>query len=157
MINLLSGQANSQELQEDRNSERIEQFKDALLAIQNQVCKLQWDLDSKEDYINCLEKEISIQNEELDPLRSEISNLKEQLEKTIQDSINQENYIDYLENRLAIFQDEIDYFFYKIEKLYIENNFHNMAQQPGSPRLTLSENQAMIQNNRIQKEIDNIR
>jgi len=98
MINLLSGQAKSQGLQEDRDSERIEQFKDALLAIQDWVCKLQWDLDSKEDYINYLEKEISIRNEELDPLRSEISNLKEQLEKTIQDSINQENYIDYLKN-----------------------------------------------------------
>src|SRR6185437_12163516 len=96
MVNLLSGQADSQGLQEDRDSERIEQFKDALLAIQDQVCKLQWDLNSKKDYINYLEKEISIQNEELDPLKSEISNLKEQLEKTIQDSINQENYIDYL-------------------------------------------------------------
>ena len=83
MINLLSGQANSQGLQEDRDSERIEQFKDALLAIQDWVCKLQWDLDSKENYINYLEKEISIRNEELDPLRSEISNLKEQLEKMI--------------------------------------------------------------------------
>ena len=104
MINLLSGQADSQGLQEDRDSKRIEQFKDALLAIQDRICKLQWDLDSKEDYINYLEKEISIRNEELDPLRSEISNLKEQLEKTIKDSINQENYIDYLENRLTIFR-----------------------------------------------------
>src|SRR6185437_4056064 len=140
MINLLSGQAKSQGLQEDRDSERIEQFKDALLAIQDRVCKLQWDLDSKEDYINYLEKEISIWNEELNPLRLEISNLKEQLEKTIQNSINQENYIDYLENRLAIFQDEIDYFSHKLEKLYIENNFPNMAQQPESTRLTLLEN-----------------
>ncbi|CAG8453004.1 14749_t:CDS:1 [Cetraspora pellucida] len=32
-----------------------------------------------------------------------------------------------------------------------------MAQQPGSPRLSLPENQAMIQNNRIQQEINNIR
>ena len=60
MINLLSGQANSQGLQKDRDSERIEQFKDALLAIQDWVCKLQWDLDSKEDYINYLKKEILI-------------------------------------------------------------------------------------------------
>ena len=32
-----------------------------------------------------------------------------------------------------------------------------MAQPPGSPRLSLPENQATIQNNRIQREIDNIR
>ena len=32
-----------------------------------------------------------------------------------------------------------------------------MAQQPVSPRLTLPKNQATIQNNRIQREIDNIR
>jgi hypothetical protein len=41
MINLLSGQADSQGLQEDRDSERIEQFKDALLAIKDRVSKLQ--------------------------------------------------------------------------------------------------------------------
>ena len=138
--------------------ERIKKFKSALLAIQDRVCKLQWDLDSKEDYINYLEKEITIRNEELDPLRLEISNLKEQLEKTLQDSINQGNYIDYLEKRLAIFQDEIDRFSCKLEKLYIENNFQDMAQQPGSSRtLSLPENQATIQNNRIRREIDNIR
>ena len=95
--------------------ERIKKFKSALLAIQNRVCKLQWDLDSKENYINYLEKEITIRNEELDPLRLKISNLKEQLEKTLQDSINQGNYIDYLEKRLAIFQDEIDRFSCQLE------------------------------------------
>ncbi|CAG8481687.1 3604_t:CDS:2 [Cetraspora pellucida] len=32
-----------------------------------------------------------------------------------------------------------------------------MAQQPESPRLSLPKNQAMIQNHRIQREVDNIR
>ena len=160
--------------------ERIEKFKSALLSIQNRVCKLQQDLVSKEDYINYLEKEIIIRDKDLDPLRLEISNLKKQLEKTIQDSINQENYIDYLEKWLAFFQDEIDCFSRKLEKLYIENTknlilpteYNNnisgfeqelregrdMDQQPGSPRtLSLPENQATIQNNRIRREIDNIR
>src|SRR5260363_87700 len=102
--------------------ERIEQFKDALLAILDRVCKLQQDLVSKEDYINYLEKEIIIRDEDLDPLKLEISNFKEQLEKTIQDSINQGNYIDYLEKRLAIFQDEIDKLNEKILVLYKNSN-----------------------------------
>ena len=94
-------------------------------------------------------------------MRLEISNLKEQLEKTLQNSINQENYIDYLEKRLAIFQNEIDKLNEKILVLYrsersLRSN-NNMAQQPGSPRLSLPENQATIQNNRIQREINNIR
>src|SRR5260363_429084 len=117
-------------LLENISSSKINQFKSILLAIQDRVCKLQQDLVTKEDYINYLEKEISIWDEELDPLRSEISNLKEQLEKTLQNSINQENYIDYLEKRLAIFQDEIDKLNEKILVLY--NNI-DMAQPPGSP------------------------
>ena len=134
--------------------ERIKKFKGALLAIQDRDYKLQQDLLSKEDYINYLEKEIIIRDEDLDPLRLEISNLKKQLEKTIQDSINQENYIDYLEKQLAIFQNEID----KLnEKILVLNNNIDMAQLPGSPRLSLPENQATIQNNRIQREINNIR
>ena len=142
-------------------SEKIKQFKGALLVIQDRVSKLQQDLVLKEDYIKYLEKEILIRDEDLDPLRLEISNLKEQLEKMLQNSINQENYIDYLEKRLAIFQNEIDKLNEKILVLYrsersLRSN-NNMAQQPGSPRLSLPENQATIQNNRIQREINNIR
>ena len=48
--------------------ERINQFKSALLAIQNWVSKLQQDLDLKEDYFKYLEKKILARNEELDPL-----------------------------------------------------------------------------------------
>ncbi|CAG8823878.1 4911_t:CDS:2, partial [Cetraspora pellucida] len=69
------------------------------------------------------------------------------LEKMLQNSINQENYIDYLEKQLAIFQNEIDKLNKKIIDLYSFSN--TIAQPPGSPRLSLSENQAMIQNNRI--------
>src|SRR6185437_810295 len=136
-------------------SDRIKQFKSDLLAIQNWVCKLQQDLVSKEDYINYLEKEISIWDEELGPLRSEISNLIKQLENIFKESEKQENYIDYLEKRLAIFQNEIDKLNEKILDLYSFSN--TMAQPPGSPRLSLPENQATIQNNRIQREINNIR
>src|SRR5260364_412558 len=109
---------------------RIEQFKDALLAIQDRVCKLQQDLVSKEDYINYLEKEILIRDKDLDPLRLEISNLKEKLEKALQNSESQEKYIDYIEKRLAIFQDKIDKLNEKNLVLY--NNI-DMAQPPGSP------------------------
>ena len=84
MITLMSGF--KQELWKGRNSKRINQFKGNLLAIQNQVCKLQQDLDSKEDYINYPEKEISIRDKELDPLRLEIFYLKEKLEKIIENS-----------------------------------------------------------------------
>ena len=136
-------------------SEKIKQFKGALLVIQDQVSKLQQNLVLKEDYIKYLEKEILIRDKELDPLRLEISNLKEQLEKVLQNSINQENYIDYLEKWLAIFQNEIDKLNEKIFDLYSFSN--TMAQSPGSPRLSLPENQATIQNNRIQREINNIR
>ena len=114
--------------------DRIKQFKSDLLAIQNRVCKLQQDLDSKEDYINYLEKEISIWNKELDPLRLEISYLKEKLEKVIEDSKNQENYIDYIEKWLVIFQDEIGKLNEKILVLYKNSNDSiEMDQQPGSP------------------------
>ena len=41
-------------------SERIKQFKGALLVIQDRVSKLQQDLVLKEDYIKYLEKEILI-------------------------------------------------------------------------------------------------
>ena len=110
--------------------ERIEQFKGALLAIQDRVSKFQQDLISKENYINYLEKEILICDKDLDPLRLEISNLKEKLEKAPQNSESQEKYIDYIEKRLAIFQDEIDKLNEKILALY--NNI-DMAQPPGSP------------------------
>jgi len=82
-------------------SDRMDQFKSALFAIQSRVSKLQQDLDLKEDYIKYLEKEILIRDEELDPLRLEISNLKEQLKKALQNSKNQENYINYLEQLLV--------------------------------------------------------
>ena len=56
-------------LQERGDSKRIKQFKGNLLTIQDRVCKSQQDLVTKEDYINYLEKEISIRDKELDPLR----------------------------------------------------------------------------------------
>src|SRR5260364_350555 len=137
-------------LLENISSNKINQFKSVLLAIQDQVCKLQQDLVTKENYINYLEKEISIRDEEQGPLRSEISNLIKQLENVFKESEKQEIYIDYLEKRLAIFQDEIDKLNKKILVLY--KNFNEtieMAQPPGSSRtLSLPENQATIQNNR---------
>ncbi|RIB07773.1 hypothetical protein C2G38_2252421 [Gigaspora rosea] len=87
----------------------------------------------------------------------EISDIKEQLEKALRDSESRENYVDYLEQRLVIFQDKID----KLnEKILIshKNSYDTIDMaQPGSPRLSLPENQATIQNNRIQREINNIR
>ena len=73
-----------------------------------------------------------------------------------------------MEKRLVIFQDEIDKLNEKIKILILYKNGNdnidrfeesllcNMA-QPGSPRLSLPENQATIQNHRIQREVDNIR
>src|SRR5260364_98708 len=145
-------------LLENISSSKINQFKSVLLAIQDQVCKLQQDLVTKEDYINYLEKEISIRDEELDPLRSEISNLIKQLENVFKESEKRENYIDYLEKQLAFFQNEIDKLNEKILVLYKNSNDTiDMAQQPGSPRLSLPKNQTTIQNNRIQRKINNIR
>ena len=71
-------------------SDRINQFNVDLSLIQSWGSKLQHDLDLKEDYINYLEKEIIIRDEELDPLRTEISNLKEDLKKTLQRFESQE-------------------------------------------------------------------
>ncbi|CAG8611226.1 14430_t:CDS:2 [Cetraspora pellucida] len=128
------------------STNRLAQAEDSLQIIKNRFCKLQQDLALKEDYIKYLEKEILIQDEDLDPLRQEISNLKEQLEKALQDSKSQENY------------DKIDILNEKILILYKNSNDTiEMAQPPESPRLSLPENQAMIQNNRIQQEINNIR
>ena len=138
-------------------SETIKKFEASLQIIKNRFCKLQWDLVLKEDYIKYLEKEILIRDEELDPLRQEISDIKEQLEKALRDSKSRENYVNYLEQRLVIFQDKID----KLnEKILIshKNSYDTIDMaQPGSPRLSLPENQATIQNNRIQREINNIR
>ena len=108
---------------------------------------MQHDLDLKEDYINYLEKEIIIHDEELDPLQTEISNLKEDLKKTLQRSESQENYIDYLEKQLVIFQKKIDNLNEKI------NNTIDMAH----PQRSHTENQAILQNYRIQQATNNIR
>src|SRR5260363_216213 len=154
-------------LLENIASSRINQFKSDLLAIQDRVCKLQQDLVSKEDYINYLEKEISIQDEELDPLRTKISNLIKQLENVFKESEKRENYIDYLKKQLAFFQNEIDKLNKKILVLYRSEGslLHNknsndtidIAQQPGSPRLSLPKNQATIQKHRITREVNSIR
>ena len=135
-------------------SNTLVQAEEYLQIIKNQFCKLQQDLSLKEDYIKYLEKEILVRDEELDPLRLEISNLIKQLENILKESENRENYIDYLEKQIVNFQDKID----KLnEKILILHKNSNMTQQPGSPRLSLPENQATIQNNRIQREINNIR
>ncbi|CAG8592163.1 20673_t:CDS:2 [Cetraspora pellucida] len=127
------------------------------------------DLDLKESYIKYLENKILIRDRELDSLRQEIFDIKEWLEKTLRDSESRENYIDYLEKQLVIFQDKIDKLNEKIKILILYKNGNDnidsknynlaidMAQQPESPRLSLPENQATIQNNRIQREINNIR
>ncbi|CAG8629969.1 13699_t:CDS:1, partial [Ambispora leptoticha] len=128
-------------------SEKIKQFKGALLVIQDRVSKLQQDLVLKEDYIKYLEKEILIRDKELDPLRLEISNLKKQLEKVLQNLKNQENYIDYLEKELVFFQNKIDNLDEKI------NNIIVMAH----PQRSHTENQAILRNHRIQQATNNIR
>ena len=122
-------------------SKTIKKFKASLQIIKNRFCKLQWDLDLKESYIKYLENEILIRDGELDPLRQKISDIKEQLEKALRDSKSRENYVDYLEQRLVIFQDKIDKLNEKILILYKNSNDTiEMAQPPGSPRLSLPEN-----------------
>ncbi|CAG8476195.1 24349_t:CDS:2 [Cetraspora pellucida] len=59
-------------------SKTIKKFKASLQIIKNQFCKLQQDLALKEDYIKYLEKEILIQDKDLDLLKSS-SRLQTQL------------------------------------------------------------------------------
>ncbi|CAG8746755.1 23330_t:CDS:10 [Cetraspora pellucida] len=137
-------------MEHNKRSNRLVKAKEYLQTIQDRFCKFQQDLVSKEDYIKYLKKEILIQDKELNPLRSEISNFIKQLEKVFKEAKNQENYIAYLEKQLVFFQNEIDKLNKKILILYKNSNVTiEMAQQPGSSRLSLPENQAMIQNNRI--------
>ncbi|CAG8727739.1 20153_t:CDS:2 [Cetraspora pellucida] len=86
------------------------------------------DLVSKEDYIKYLEKEISIQNKELNPLRSEISNLIKQLEKVFKESKNQENYIAYLEKQLSLSENQA-----MIQNNRIQREINNIRQYFQSP------------------------
>ncbi|RIB28848.1 hypothetical protein C2G38_2156803 [Gigaspora rosea] len=81
-------------------SKTIKKFEASLQIIKNRVCKLQQDLVSKKDYINYLEKEISIRNAELDPLRLEISNLIK-VRKSNTRAINAENRVVDLQTQLA--------------------------------------------------------
>ncbi|CAG8502783.1 22497_t:CDS:2 [Cetraspora pellucida] len=86
-------------MEHNKRSNRLVKAKEYLQTIQDRFCKLQQNLVSKKDYIKYLEKEISIQDKELNPLRSEISNLIKQLEKVFKESKNRENYIAYLEKQ----------------------------------------------------------
>ncbi|CAG8540367.1 590_t:CDS:2 [Cetraspora pellucida] len=59
------------------SSETIKKFEASLQIIKNQFCKLQWDLDLKENYIKYLENNILIRDKELNSLQQKISDIKE--------------------------------------------------------------------------------
>ena len=136
-------------MEHNKRSNRLVKAEEYLQTIQDWFCKLQQDLISKEDYIKYLEKEISIQDKELNPLKSEISNLIKQLEKVFKEFETRENYIAYLKKQLVFFQNKIDKLTEKILVLYPFSQESQKGRDMTQCQILHVENQATIKNYRI--------
>ncbi|RIB15569.1 hypothetical protein C2G38_2192057 [Gigaspora rosea] len=107
---------------------------------------------------------VSSPSETIKKFEASLQIIKNQLEKDLKCSKSQENFIDYMEKLLVDYQNEIDKLNEKILVLYRfkgsflrnknSNDTIDMAQQPGSSRLSLPENQTTIQKHGIKENLD---